>query len=104
MKLLTPSDLDAGQEHAKFIANHRSRSQSHVQLRNKNGYEVDLKKQVLAPEEIRKMLEKRMEERNRNLSIKKNDNAQFQEERQVTRKLWETKDSIINQIYGDVRH
>ena len=69
----------------------------------KHDYGIDLKKQVLAPEEIRKMLEKRMEERNRVLSVKKGETQQIQEERQVSRKLWETKDSIINQIYGEVR-
>jgi hypothetical protein len=40
------------------------------EARNDNNL-YDLKKQVLSPEEIRKMLEKRMEERNRILSIKK---------------------------------
>ena len=69
----------------------------------KHDYGIDLKKQVLAQEEIRKMLEKRMEERNRVLSVKKGETQQIQEERQVSRKLWETKDSIINQIYGEVR-
>ena len=42
----------------------------------KGNYDLDLKKQVLSPEEIRKMLEKRIEERNKILSIKKNDNYQ----------------------------
>jgi hypothetical protein len=55
---------------------------------------------VLSPDEIRKMLEKKIEERNRILSIKKSDNYPVQVE-EKGRRGWETRDSIINQIYAD---
>lgn len=57
-----------------------------------------MKKQVLSPDEIRKMLERKIEERNRILSIKKSENYQPQYDEKA-KKGWETRDSIINQIY-----
>jgi hypothetical protein len=81
-----------------YIASQKMRSLS---LNNFKNYEekvdqgYDMKKQVLAPEEIRKMLEKRMEERNRVLNLKKNENYQGEKNQ------YETRNSIINQIYAD---
>ena len=85
---MKPSDLEIQQiplEQANNRLNSNPTSVSSQRLRsfsqnNLVNHEVrandsyDLKKQVLAPEEIRKMLEKRMEERNRILSIKKSEN------------------------------
>lgn len=62
-----------------YLASQKIRSFSHNSIINHHEHRqvdhgYDLKKQVLAPEEIRKMLEKRMEERNRVLNIKKSEN------------------------------
>lgn len=52
------------------------------------------------------MLEKRIEERNRILSIKKGENIPQPTtyEHEAHRRGWETKDSIINQIYHDPKY
>lgn len=52
------------------------------------------------------MLEKRIEERNRILSIKKNDNYEAgQNDNNINRKIaWQTKDSIINHIYDGTKY